>query len=143
MAISERESITSPEERYEVFLNGTSETIPAGGAVCYDSVTADGVKVAKPTAATFGLLVGIADSDVAPGDYFRVQIKGPRMTGALVRNDAVSDIMPGDHLIPVDGEWFLQWGGTGDGLRGRISAFERYNAGSLVTALKRVIVHSM
>ncbi len=141
--ISERESLTSPEERYEVLLNGTSETIPAGGAVCYDGVTADGVKVAKPTASTLGLFVGIADVDVAPGDYFRVQIKGPRMVGALVRNDAVTDIVPGDILIPVADQWYLQRGAVGDGLRGRVTAFERYIAGSLVTALKRVIVHSM
>lgn len=140
MAIRERESLSSPEGDFEVLRNETSETIPVGGAVCFDLVVADGVAVAKPTTATLSAFAGIADEEVAPGDYFRVQRGGWRSTGALVRNDAVTNIEAGDILVPVNGQWYLQRSGASDGKSGFVVAGEFYAAGTLATELKKVVI---
>lgn len=122
MTMRARDGETGFQQEWEVYFNGTAETIPTGAPICLDTVSLNGVYVAKPVTGQTGFFVGVADEDAAPGTYFRVQTKGWRPTGALVIGSI--PIAIGDILAPDPTNWQFVREGAGDGKSGYVIAAE-------------------
>lgn len=113
---------TSPLGELDYFYNNSGAIIPAGGAVVLDCSIATpypGACVVKPSAGLLGLFVGAADEDIAIGAWGNVLTRGYRTVTVL---DAANNIVIGDTLVPVAGQWYFAKGAAGDGLRGMVHA---------------------
>jgi len=115
-------------------------TIPKGGACVWDYITGGvgGYAVTQPTAATLALLCGLADEDILPQAYGRVQIRGLQSV-ALVINDTVNAIAIGDVLIPVAGQFYLARSAAGSAIATLALSADTYAANAVQTvATKKV-----
>lgn len=102
------------EKVFIVCYNVAGATITAGYAACWDTSTADGVRVTQPTTATFSLLVGLANADIADSAYGLFQVYGYRASG-FVTNDTSQAIAAGDLLVPVNAQYRLVRNAAGNG----------------------------
>ncbi len=120
-----RISRTAAETVFVVVKNVSGGTLTGGYSCCWDTSTADGVRVTQLAAATATLYAGVADADIANNDYGLIQVYGYR-SSAYITYSSVS-IVIGDALGGgVAASWGLERkaaGATGSAL-GFASAME-------------------
>lgn len=112
--IFQRINRTDAETVFVIVYNVAGATITANYACCWDTGTADGIRVTQPTTATFALLVGIANADIADSAYGLVQVYGYRASG-FITNDTSVAVAAGDLLAPVTAQWRMARKAAGDG----------------------------
>lgn len=131
------------ERVFVIGYNVSAATITAGYAAVYDTSTADGVRVTKPATATLGLLVGIANKDIADSAYGLFQVEGYRAS-AYVTNDTSVAIAAGDILIPVNAQWYLARSGASDGKSGFVHAGQAFaTATTPAAANKKAFIRAL
>lgn len=124
----------------ELYNTSSVLTIPKGGAVVWDYITGgyEGWGVMQPTAATLALLAGLADEDILPAAFGRVQVRGYQSVG-LVINDTVTAIAKGDILVPVAGQFYLARSAAGSAIASLVLSADTYAANAVQTvATKKV-----
>ena len=135
------------EKVFVIAYNVAGATITAGYAACWDTATADGVRVTQPTTATFSLLVGLANSDIADSAYGLFQVYGYRASG-FVTNDTSVAVAAGDLLVPVNAQYRLARQAAGNGTviggGGHIMAGEAFaTATTPAAAQKKVFIRAL
>lgn len=138
--IRRRDILQAAEQGFLELQNTmATTTIPKGGACVWDYITGGvgGFAVTQPTSSTLALFCGLADEDIAPQAFGRVQIRGLQTVG-LVINDTTNDLAVGDLLIPVAGQFYLARSGAGATVPGLAISGDTYthNAVQVVTTKK-------
>lgn len=132
-----------PERIISVVYNVSGATITAGYPSCWDTSTADGLRVSKPATANLSSLVGIAIDSIADSQYGRVQMYGYKASALITNNTSVA-VAAGDILIPVDAQWYLARSGAADGKSGFVIAAEAFaTATTPAAANKKVFIRSL
>ena len=99
-----RISRASAEVAYIVAKNVSGSTATAGYHLVWDTgASADGVRVTQATTAALNAYAGIADSDIADGDYGLLQVYGYR-SSAYIYSSAGSSVA-GTTYDVINGEW--------------------------------------
>lgn len=107
--IRRRDVKESAETGYlELYNTSSVLTIPKGGAVVWDYITGgfNGWGVMQPTSGTLAFFCGLADEDILPASFGRVQVRGFQPV-ALVINETVTDLAVGELLVPVANQFYL------------------------------------
>lgn len=113
------------EKVFAIFYNVAGATITAGYPACWDTATADGIRVTKPATANLSLVVGIAVDSIADSAYGKFQVYGYKASGWVI-NATAQTLAAGNILVPVDAQWYLNYSAASDGKSGFILAGESY-----------------
>lgn len=101
-----RISRASPEVVFVVAKNVAGATITAGYACNWDTgASSDGVRVTQSATASLQAFAGIADTDIANGDYGLLQVYGYRSSVRIYSSTGSS--AAGDNLSTVNAQWGL------------------------------------
>lgn len=101
-----RISRSSAETAFIVVNNVSGSTITAGYSCVFDvGASVNGVRVTQASAGDLQAYAGVADSDIANGDYGLVQVYGYR-SSVYIYSSAGSSTS-GDELTVVAAEWGL------------------------------------
>lgn len=102
-----RISRTSPEQIFIVVKNVSGSTVTGGYSVVWDlSASVDGVRVTRANTATLNCFAGIADADIANGEYGLAQVFGYRSSAYITRS-TVKVSAAGESLECVNSDWGL------------------------------------
>lgn len=102
-----RISRTAAEKVYVVAKNASGSTMTAGYSVVWDlSASVDGVRVTRANTATRNCFAGVADTDIANGDYGLLQVYGYRSSAYITRS-TVKVSAAGEALECVNSDWGL------------------------------------
>ena len=103
---------SSPEVIFMAVKNVSGSTVTAGYSTVFDvSASVDGVRVTQASAADLQAYCGVADADIANGEYGLVQVYGYRSSVYVYSSTGSS--AAGDNLLPVAAEWGLTPAATG------------------------------
>jgi len=134
------------EKVFSVFYNVAGATITAGYPACWDTSTADGVRVTKPATANLSLVVGLAAETINDSSYGRFQCYGYRASGYVI-NATAQTLNAGDIIIPVNAQWYLNYSAASDGKSGFLFAGESYASVTQTTlsaaANKKVFIRAL
>jgi hypothetical protein len=98
---------TSPEQVFVVVKNVSGSTVTAGYSVVWDlSASVDGVRVTRANTATRNCFAGVADADIANGEYGLIQVYGYRSSAYITRS-TVKVSAAGEALECVNSDWGL------------------------------------
>ncbi len=101
-----RISRASPEVVFVVARNVSGGTLTAGYNAVWDTgASADGVRVTQATTAALQAYAGVADQDIANGDYGLLQVYGYRSSVRIYSSTGSS--AAGDNLTVVNAQWGL------------------------------------
>jgi len=121
---------TESDDIYTIMYNASGAAIVAGYPVVWDTTTdCDGNRCTKPATATLSCIRGIAVEAIASAAYGMIQVEGYYASAAVINNTA-ADVVAGNILIPVTGQWYLARSGASDGKSGFI-----YYAGTTYTSV--------
>ncbi len=99
-----RISRASAETVFVVCKNVSGSTVTAGYHVVWDTGTSsDGVRVTQASTADLNAYAGIADSDIADGDYGLIQVYGFRSSAYLWTSAGTSPA--GVTFTVIDSKW--------------------------------------
>lgn len=102
-----RISRTSAETVFVVVKNVSGSTVTSGYSVVWDlSTDVDGVRVTRATTALRNAFAGVADADIANGDYGLIQVYGYRSSAYITRS-TVKVSAAGEALECVNSDWGL------------------------------------
>lgn len=131
---------------FSVFYNVAGATITAGYPACWDTSTADGVRVTKPATANLSLVVGLAVDSILDSSYGKFQVYGYKASGWVI-NATAQTLAAGDILIPVNAQWYLNFSAASDGKSGFLIAGESYASVTQTTlsaaASKKVFIRCL
>lgn len=131
------------ETVFAMVYNVAGATITNGYPCVWDISAPDGNRVTQPATATLSLFVGIAAGDITDSSYGKVQCYGYRSSAYVTNSDAQA-IAAGDILIPVDGQWYLDYSSAGTGKTGFIFAAEAFATDATPAAEnKKVFIRAM
>ena len=103
---------SSPEIIFIAVKNVSGSTITAGYSCVFDvSASVDGVRVTQASATDLQAFCGVADADIANGEYGLAQVYGYRSSIYVYSSTGTS--AAGDNLLPVAAEWGLTPATTG------------------------------
>lgn len=139
-----RISRASPEVVFVVARNVSGGTITAGYSAVWDTgASADGVRVTQATTAALQAYAGVADQDIANGDYGLLQVYGYRSSVRIYSSTGSS--AAGDNLTTVNAQWGLTpatstgtskaWGFLCAAVAGSSSSQYLTNAAAFIRAL--------
>jgi hypothetical protein len=114
-----------PEKFVTVVYNVAGATITAGYPSCWDTSTADGIRVTKPATANLSSLAGLAIDSILDSSYGRVQVYGYKAS-AYMSNSGTTAVAAGDIMIPVNAQWYLERSAAADGKSGFVIAAEAF-----------------
>jgi len=101
-----RISRSTAETIFIVVKNVSGSTLTAGYSCVFDvGASVDGVRVTQASATDLQAYAGVADADIANGDYGLVQIYGYRSSVYVYSSTGTS--AAGDELLTVAAEWGL------------------------------------
>lgn len=101
-----RISRASPEVVFVVAKNAAGATITQGYAANWDTgASADGIRITQSATASLQAFAGIADADIANGDYGLIQVYGYRSSVRIYSSTGSS--AAGDNLGTVNAQWGL------------------------------------
>ena len=99
-----RISRSSAETIFVVAKNVSGSTVTAGYHVVWDvGTSADGVRVSQADTADLNAYAGIADSDIADGEYGLIQVYGYRSSAYIYTSLGTS--AAGTTYNVINGEW--------------------------------------
>ena len=99
-----RISRSSAEVVFVVCRNVSGSTVTAGYHVVWDvGASADGVRVSQADTADLNAYAGIADSDIADGDYGLIQVYGYRSSAFIYSSLGTSQA--GTTYDVINGQW--------------------------------------
>ena len=106
-----RISRAQPETVFIVVNNVSGSTITAGYSCVFDvGASANGVRVTQASSTDLQAYAGVADSDIANGDYGLAQVYGYRSSVYVYSSTGSS--AAGDELTVVADQWGLTPGAT-------------------------------
>ena len=144
--IFQRINRSDAEKVFSIFYNVTGSTITAGYAACWDTSTADGIRVTGASANNLSLLVGLAAETIADSQYGKFQVYGYNAAGYVI-NATAQTLNAGNVLVPVASNWYLTYSAAGTGANGMIYAGEAYASVTQTTlsaaASKAVFIRCM
>jgi hypothetical protein len=142
----QRINYNDAEKVFAVFYNVAGATITSGYPACWDTSTADGIRVTKPATANLSLVVGLAAENIADSAYGKFQVYGYN-SGGLVINATAQTLAAGDILVPVNAQWYLNFSAASNGLSGFLIAGESYASVTQTTlsasAAKKVFIRCL
>lgn len=127
--IFQRINRTDAEKVFVVVYNASGGNFTVGQTMVWDcGVSADGIRVTTPAAATLSAFAGLAQAAIANGAYGLAQVYGYSST-ASVKPDVTTALAAGKILIPKDGSADLSCDGaagiaSADGKTGFIIAMQ-------------------
>ena len=101
-----RVSRAAAEQVFVVVKNVSGSTMTAGYSCVFDvGASVDGVRVTQATTTDVQAFAGVADADIANGDYGLIQVYGYRASTLIYSSTGSS--ATGDNLTCVGGKWGL------------------------------------
>lgn len=107
-----RVSRSAPETVFIVARNVSGSTLTSGYSAVFDvSASVDGVRVTQASSTDLQAYAGVADSDIANGDYGLLQVYGYR-SSVLIWSSTGSSVA-GDNLVVTAAKWGVTPAATG------------------------------
>jgi hypothetical protein len=101
-----RVSRSTAETAFIVARNVSGSTITAGYSCVFDvGASVDGVRVTQADSVDLQAYAGVADADIANGDYGLIQVYGYRSSIRIYASTGSS--VAGDNLVVVADQWGL------------------------------------